>query len=111
MLHKGWRRLPGADVGGYFCRKAYELVTPITVPGVGEVRHVVADFSVTPDRGPETMLFKADVHGIVTNWQELWCVYRDAVTDDSAITDLVMFYRDDETYGSLREIMKGGGAE
>lgn len=105
-----WRRVECAANHERPCRRTYELVCPVTVAGVGEVRYVAADFAVTPDHGPETMLFKCNEDGVVTDWSYLWCVYHDAVSDDSAIEDFLLFYGDDETYGPLRGVVAGGDA-
>lgn len=102
---KGWRRIEVDAYADRPWRRAYELTPPFEVRGHGLVRYVVADFAVTPDHGPETMLFKADESGGVVDWGDLWCLPHDAVSDDSGIDELVLFYTDDETYGELRKIV------
>lgn len=47
------------------CRKLYRVSVD------GDESHIVADFAFTPDHGPETMLFRADAGGEVTDWMDL----------------------------------------
>lgn len=71
-------------------RKTYALSPEVKYPGL---RHrlgfVRACYDVTPDHGPETMLFPCQSNGIITSYTELWSCGYNAVSDDSAITEFV----------------------
>lgn len=72
--------------------RTYQLEEPQEVVNAAgrtvKVEYVAADFAYTLDRGPETMLFRADEEGNVKSWTELYAVYRDGVSDDSAMAEL-----------------------
>ena len=65
------------------CRKTYRVFNS------QESYFVVADYAVTADRGPETMIFMGDEDGKVIDWGDLWSWPGDAVTDDYGIRDYV----------------------
>lgn len=83
MRYEKVEEFPNTSTGGY--RAVYKLSDFIAF-GKGEsTRFVCADYAVTFDRGPETMLFPCDENGTVLDWSELWCDYCDTVGNDMAV--------------------------
>ena len=91
MEGKGWswERLPYPEIkthGSNGYRRLYKLIFSCNDP---IVKYVVADYSWTPDHGPETMVFESDDTGYVTDWADLWTGYDEYVRNDYAIQEFM----------------------
>jgi len=52
---------------------------------------VTVDYAITFDRGPETMLFRSDQNGTITDWSDLWTVFDDGVSNDICVKEYVEY--------------------
>jgi len=66
-------------------RKVYEVQMP------SGIEYFCADYAWTFDRGPETMVFRCDETGYVSDWGDLWEGPGDAVTNNQAITEYLKY--------------------
>lgn len=84
-----WERVPYPEIklhGSPGYRRLYKLIFSCNDP---IVKYVVADYSDTPDCGPETMVFECDEQGYVTDWADLWVGYDEYVRNDYAIQEFM----------------------
>ena len=75
-------------------RKVYRIFDEDT----SDEYYVTADYAITSDRGPETMIFRSDDDGTIHDWGELWSGYGDAVEDDEGIEEFIDELNDRKPY-------------
>lgn len=82
-----WKRVSeGYNVYSSF-RKVYEVTPPVIYKKGCATSYVLADYSITLDCGPETMIFPCTKEGEVLDWSDPFVCWRDGVSDDSAIAE------------------------